>query len=119
MVGKKPDLQKMNLLALRGVEFAMLHARSCTHALHAARADDRTSAHAILVGQRAFQHIADNLHIAVAMRAKTLTRLDSVIIDDAQRTKLGMFRIVIVRKRKAVPGIQPAMVGMAPLLGAT
>ena len=50
---------------------------------------------------------------------KPLTGLDRVIVDDAQRSKLPMCGVVVIGKRKAVPGIQPAVIGMAPFLGST
>ncbi len=51
------------------------------------------------------------------MRAKTAAGLDGIIIDDAQCTELDVFGIMIIRERKTVPGIQPAVIGMAPLPG--
>ncbi|WP_342707148.1 hypothetical protein [Nitrosovibrio tenuis] len=53
------------------------------------------------------------------MCAKTTARLDGVVVDDAQRTKLDVFGIVVIRKGKAVPGIQLPVISMAPFPGAT
>src|SRR5574340_1021338 len=102
----------MHLLTLRRVELTMLNACPRTHALHAARADDRSGTHAVPVRERPFQHITDDFHVAVAVCAETAAGLDGIIVDDAQGTKLDMFGIIVIRERKAVPGIQPAVIGM-------
>src|SRR5690242_19767442 len=107
----------MDFLVLGSIEFTMLYLRAGTHALHTARADDRTGTHAILVRERSFQHITDDLHITVAMGAKTAAGLDGIIIDDAQCSELDVFGIMIIRERKTVAGIQSAVIGMAPLPG--
>ncbi len=41
--------------------------------------------------------------------------LDAVFINDPQRAEMHVLGIVIVRKRKAVPGIQPAVLRVAAL----
>src|SRR5688572_1317437 len=109
----------MDLLARRSVEFAMLHTRTRAHALHTARTNNGTVAHIVHVRQCSLQHITDDLHITVTMSAETASGLDSIIVNDAQRTKPGMFGVVVIGKRKAVPGIQPAVIGMAAFLGST
>src|SRR5213080_779458 len=108
----------MDLLILGRIEFTMLHACAGTHALHAAWANDGAGTHTVPVCERSFQHITDNLHITVAVAAKTTARLDGIIIDDAQRAQLDMFGIMVIRKGKAVPGIQPAVISMTPVLSA-
>jgi hypothetical protein len=55
------------------VELAVHHAAAGAHALHVAGADHAgrlAIAHAVLVRQLAREHIADDLHVAVAMRAE-------------------------------------------------
>ena len=46
------------------------------------------------------------------------SRLDGIVIDYAQRAKLDMLGIVVVGEGKAVPGIQPAVIGMTSVLRA-
>src|SRR5206468_9919370 len=79
-----PDLQKMQRLALRGIELTVRHALACAHELNLARLEHAAVAHAVLVFQRAFEHVAENLHVAMRMRAEALARRDAVVVDDAQ-----------------------------------
>ena len=78
-----PDLQQMRLLVLRRVELTMLHTRAGAHPLHVAVTDRRTVAHAVAMGQRALEHIGDDLHVAMSMGAKTLTARNTVFVDHA------------------------------------
>jgi hypothetical protein len=41
-------------------------------------------AHAVLVRQRAVEHVADDLHVAVAVGAEAGAGGDAVLVDDAQ-----------------------------------
>ena len=84
LVGFKPDLQKMGFLALRMVELAVLDAGASAHALHVARGDALDIAHAVLVGQIARQHVADDFHVLVAMGAKACFWGDAVFVADPQ-----------------------------------
>ncbi len=70
-------------------------------------------AHAVFVGEAAFQHIADDFHIAVPMRTESLAGRDAIVIDDAQRAEAHMGGIVITGEGKSMPGVEPAVVGMA------
>ncbi|EFK96889.1 hypothetical protein LDC_1093, partial [sediment metagenome] len=86
-----PDLQEVRGAVGGMVELAVLHAGAGAHALHVAGADDarvgRTRgaiAHAVLVGERAVEHVADDLHFAVAMGAEAGAGCDAVFVDDAQ-----------------------------------
>src|SRR3954463_9089189 len=49
------------------------------------------------------------------MLAEARTRLDTVLVDDAQRSITHVLGVVIVGKRKRVPGIEPAVVLVAAL----
>ena len=49
----------------------------------------------------------------VAVDAEALAGLHAVLVDDPQRAPLDVARIVVVGERKAVPGIQRAVVGVA------
>ena len=44
----------------------------------------RARAHAVLVGQFTVQHIADDLHVAVAVGAKTLAGCHGVVVEHQQ-----------------------------------
>ena len=52
----------------------MRDAGARAHALHVAGADHRARAHAVLVRERALEHVGDDLHVAVPVRAEALRR---------------------------------------------
>ncbi len=76
----------------------MPNAGSGTHELHVSGTDHRPVAHRVLVGQFPIQDIADDLHVAMAVRAEARARRHAVLIDYPQRTELGVLRIEIVRE---------------------
>ena len=98
------------------VELAVHHARACAHALHVAGRNALDVAHTVLVGQFTRQHVADDLHVAVAMGAKAGAGRNAVFVDDAQVAKAHVTGVVVAGKREAVEGLQPAMIGIAPVL---
>ena len=86
------------------------------HALHLARADDRAVAQAVLVLQRAFQHVADDLHVAMRMGGKTCAGGDAILIEDAQAGKAHLRRVVILVEGRGVPAVEPIQLGVAEFL---
>jgi hypothetical protein len=74
-------------------------------------------AHRILMLKRSAQNIGDDFHVMMRMRAEAAAGRHCVVVDDAQTAKTHPVRIVIVREGKRVPGVQPAMIGMATLFG--
>jgi len=107
----------MRGLALGVVELAVAHTAACAHALHIAGRNALDVAHAVLVRQLAREHVADDLHVAVAMGAKTGARRDAVLVDHPQIAPAHVLRVKILGKRKAVVALEPAVVGQAPLGG--
>jgi Arc/MetJ family transcription regulator len=106
------------------VELAVQHAGAGAHALHVAGQDDagvcaagRAVAHAVLVRQRAVEHITDDLHVAMAVRAEAGARRDAVVVDDAQVAHAHVARVVVVGEREAVETLQPAVVGITAVGG--
>src|SRR6267143_2332392 len=94
----------------------MRHPRARAHSLQVARHDDRAIAHAVLVLERAFEDPGDDLHVAVAMGAEALARLDAVVVDDTKRAKSHVLRVVIGGEREGVIRVEPSVVEM-PALG--
>ena len=86
----------MHALSRRGIELAVAHTGARAHALHVAWTDGRAVAHAVLVLERAFQHIGDDFHVAVAVRAEALPRLDLVVVDHPQRAEPHLARILVI-----------------------
>ena len=107
----------MGGLVRRDVEFAVPDAAAGAHPLHVAGRNGGAVAHAVLVGQCAGGDIGDDLHVAVRVRAEAAARRDQVVVDDAQVAPAHVRRIEIVGERERVMTFQPAVVGMAALLG--
>src|SRR6185436_5883156 len=97
-VGLDPDLQEVHAVPAGGIELAVPDAGARAHALHVTGPDARAIAERVLVRQLAFQHVADDLHVAVAVRAKSLAGRDAVFVDDPQGTELDVLRVEIVRE---------------------
>jgi len=88
----------MRLLALGMVELTVHHAFASAHALHIAGGNAFDVAHAVLVRQFAREHIADDFHVAVAVRAKARSGGDAVFVDDTQIAPAHEVGVVIVGK---------------------
>ena len=101
-LGQDPDLEEVHGLGLRGVELAVAHAGAGAHALDVARPDDRAGAHAVLVLERALEHVGDDLHVAVRVGAEPAARRDAIFVDHAQRAEAHVRRIVVVGERERV-----------------
>ncbi len=95
----------------------MRDAPARAHELNLAGLELPPVAHAVLVLQRAFQHVAEDLHVAVRMRAEALPRRDPVVVDDAQGAEAHVRRIVVVREGEGVMRVEPAVVGVAAFIG--
>src|ERR1700741_4774501 len=67
----------------------------------------------------AIEHVADDLHVAMAVRPEALARSHAVFIDDAQRPELDVLRIEVVGERERVIRLEPAVVGIAALFAAS
>ncbi|KOT02070.1 hypothetical protein DM50_3077 [Burkholderia mallei] len=49
------------------------------------------------------------------MHAEAARRRDAIVVQHAQRAEMHVLRIAIVGERKAVMGIEPAMIGVAAI----
>src|SRR5262249_37532694 len=116
--GLDPDLQEVRDALALVVVLAVAHAGAGAHALHVARHDGRAVAHGVLVPERAVEHVGDDLHVAMAVRAEAGPRLHAVLVDDAQRPVAHVPGVVVVRERKAVIRLEPAVLRVSALGGA-
>src|SRR5207249_11033487 len=73
--------------------------------------------HGVLVGKRALEHVADDLHVAVPVAAEARARGDAILVDDAQRPEPHVPRVLVAGEGEAVVRVEPAVVGMAALGG--
>ena len=110
-------MQKVRRLPLCVVVFTVHHTGASRHALHLAGVDGLHIAHAVFVRETALQHIADNFHIPVRVGAKARAFGNAVLVNDAQIAPAHVQGVVVPRKRKAVKGLQPAVVAKTTLFG--
>src|SRR5262249_2626737 len=87
------------------------------HHLHVAWADHGAGADAVLVLQRPFQNIGDDLHIAVSVGIEAAAGAYAIFVDHAQRTEAHVFRIVVMAEREGMTAIQPPKIVAPALLG--
>ena len=91
------------------VELAVLDAAAGAHALHVAGTDHAGRAAGAPVpmlsrcASSPDEHVADDLHVAMAVRAEAAARGDAVLVDDAQVAEAHVARVVVVGEREAVP----------------
>jgi hypothetical protein len=81
--------------------------------------DHAAIAHRVLVFQRAAEHDGDDFHVAMRVHVEATARRHHVVVDDAQAAEAHVIRVVVIRKGKREPGVQPAVVGLAPLVGSS
>src|SRR5579883_1013294 len=105
----------MNRFILRMVEFTMQHPSTGAHTLDVAGQNGGAVPHAVFVGETPFEDIGNDLHVAMGMRTKAMAGLNPVLVDYAQSAKSHMLRIVVIRERKSVIGIQPTVVKVSTL----
>lgn len=112
-----PDLKKMGGLAAGGIELRLGDARASTHELDLARLDLAAVAHAVLVLQRAPDHVTENFHIAMRVGGKTATWCHVILVDHPQAAEAHLGGIVVIGETVGMMALEPAMVGMAALDG--
>src|SRR4051812_14470156 len=106
----------MHGIGLGRVELAVADAGAGAHALHLAWPDEGLGAGRILMRERAFEHIGDDLHVAMAVRREARPGNHAVLVDHAQGTEAHMRGIVIMAERKAVAAVEPTGAGDPALL---
>src|SRR6185436_2970104 len=118
LVGLDPDLQEVGDALLLVVELAVAHAAAGAHPLHVAGDDGGTRPHRVLMAERAFQHVADDLRVAMTVGAEALAGLHPVLVDHPQRAVAHVPGVVVVGEGERVVGVEPAVVGVAALRAA-
>ena len=85
----------------------MDNARASTHPLHFTGLKRGAVPHRITVVQGPFHHHRNDLHVPVRVHAKTLARINTVIVDDQKRSKTSPDGIEVIGKTKTMPAIKP------------
>ena len=83
------------------------------HGLQLARADLPFATGRVSMRQGARVHPGENFHVVVRMHTEALTTAEAVLIDDAQRAKAHVARVMVVVETKAVLGVQPGILKSA------
>ena len=66
-----------------------------------------------------FEHVGQNLRVAVRVLPEALAGLDDVVVDHAQRVESHVVGIPVVAEREAVPAVEPVEPGPAAVVGAS
>src|SRR5688572_6885524 len=101
--------------ARRRIELAMPDASPCAHSLKLAGPKHLAIAETVPMLQSTLEHVRNDFHIAMRMHAEALARRDPVLVHHPQGPEAHVLRVVVVRERKRVAGLQPAMVETAPI----
>ena len=94
----------------------MLHARAGGHVLHFTGTDNAPVAHRILVLKLTAEHVSDDFHVAMRMRAEAHAGHDEIVVDDAQAAITHPFRVIIIGEAERVIRVEPAVVGVASFI---
>ena len=113
LVGEHPDLQEARPLVVVPVLFAVRDAAAGAHHLDVAVADHLRVAHAVGVLQVALQGNGDDLHVLVRVGVEAHARGHGVVVQHPQHAEVHALRVVVAGEAEGVPGVQPAVVGMA------
>src|SRR5215469_13482390 len=105
--GDNPNLQEVHRLGLRRVVLAMADSCSGAHTLHFPNFDHRAGPRAVLVRERPFKHVSDDLHVLMRVRGKAGTGIHPVFVDESEFAETHMLRIIITAERERVPAIEP------------
>ena len=111
-IGLDPDLEDLGLGRLQ-IVLGMADAAARAHHLHVARFSAALVAKAVLMGDGAFAHVSDDLHVGMGMGRKAGVRCDLVVIPHPQGAVAHIGGIVVVGKREVMLGLQPAVVRAA------
>ena len=118
-IGDDPDLEKVNALLVRGVLLAVRDAGARRHALDLARPDDGAGAHAVRVRELAVEDVRENFHVAVTVLAEAVSGRHAVLVDHAEAAKAHVRGVVVVGEREGVEALEPTVIGVAAIGGAT
>src|SRR5438552_9579160 len=72
VLGQNPNLEQMGRIRLGGIRLTVANPGARAHTLSITGTNYRAVSHAVLVFERAFKQIGDDLHIAMRMRGKTM-----------------------------------------------
>ena len=95
-----PDLIQVQFFRFAWVVLGVTHPGTRAHNLELARRNLLFVAHAVLVLNRAFQHIGQDFHVFVRVGTKALACINHVVVNHPQCGEAHEVRVVVVGKRE-------------------
>src|SRR5438445_11307169 len=105
LLGQNPNLEQMGRIRLGGIRLTVANPGARAHTLSITGTNYRAVSHAVLVFERAFKQIGDDLHIAMRMRGKTMAGLHPIFVDDSKGAESHVAGIVILIEGEAVASV--------------
>src|SRR5438445_13001578 len=105
VLGQNPNLEQMGRIRLGGIRLTVANPGARAHTLSITGTNYRAVSHAVLVFERAFKQIGDDLHIAMRMRGKTMAGLHPIFVDDSKGAESHVAGIVILIEGEAVASV--------------
>src|SRR5437899_5832340 len=96
VLGQNPNLEQMGRITLGGIRLTVANPGARAHTLSITGTNYRAVSYAVLMFERAFKQIGDDLHIAMWMRGKTMSGLHPIFVDDSMGAESHVVRIVIL-----------------------
>ena len=106
----------MCYFSFRRIKFAVPNSGTSGHILHFTRIDNTAVSQRVFMFKLPADRVRDDFHILMIMSAKTVIRLNSIIIEDTKATKAHPVGIVITGKTESMPRVEPTVNGMAPFV---
>ena len=111
-----PNLIQMQFLGVAWVVLRVTDPRPGAHNLEFTCRYLLFITHAVLMLHRTFQYVGQDFHVFMGMRTKALACVNHVIVNHAQCREPHEIRVIVVGKRKGMPGIEPAMICMTTVV---
>src|SRR5262249_31745452 len=93
----------------------MSNAGPRAHALDISSLHHRSGPQTIVMRKASRQDVGDDFHVAMSMGSEAGPRRYPVVVDNPQRTKARLLRIVVVTEGKRVAAIEPIKASCAAL----
>src|SRR5437870_7591867 len=116
---RNPNLDRVYGIALRCIPLAMDDAAAGRHRLDFVGPQNVALTCTVSVLQAAFEHVSDDLHVAVSVWSESFAWSDTIIIQNPQHTKIRIGRIVIIAKGERIKSLEPAAICLSPILTVT
>src|SRR6058998_4267325 len=117
--GRNPNLDRVYGITLRCIPLAMDDAAAGRHRLDFVGPQNVALTCTVFVPQAAFEHVSDDLHVAVSVWSESFAWSDTIIIENPQHAKIRIGRIVVIAKRERIKSLEPPAICLSPILALT